>query len=419
MKIGFVSAQFPSDLRTSVYGGFQRMGMFIEALRTLGELDALFYVRPETALDAGHVKEWEERLSRHYDARLTLDLCRLSPVVPPKGRWQEYVRPAFSIASLVPFLQTAQGEQVAAARRLLSRKPDILFVHRLISMVPILRSGTPLPPTYYDLDDVEHVTFARSIRQPPWWTGKPLLYLRLPLLKRWESHAIRVSRAAFVCSEQDRGHVKRAFGHDNVVVIPNAIDLPEARAVPAGQTLLFLGLLSYHPNTVAADHLIRNIWPKVLSVLPQARLLIAGARPEWLASYEQRPKGVTFVGFVEDLDKLYDEVAVVCCPMLYGSGTRIKILEAAAYGRPVVSTTLGAEGLRLKDGEEILVRDDPGSFAEACVRLLTDRRMAASMGRKARLVVEQEYERRVVVEKIRKLVARAPASIRGPDALCR
>jgi glycosyltransferase involved in cell wall biosynthesis len=213
--------------------------------------------------------------------------------------------------------------------------------------------------------------------------------------------------------------VRRAFGHDNVVVIPNAIDLPGAKAVPSGQTLLFLGLLSYHPNTVAADHLIRNIWPKVLSVLPQARLLIAGARPENLASYEQRPKGVTFVGFVDDLDKLYDEVTVVCCPMLHGSGTRIKILEAAAYGRPVVSTTLGAEGLRLKDGEEILLRDDPGSFAEACVRLLTDGPMAARMGRKARLVVEQEHERQLVVEKIRKFVARAPASIRGPDALCR
>jgi hypothetical protein len=58
VKIGFVSAQFPSDLRTSVYGGFQRMGMFIEALKGLGELDALFYVRPETPLDASHVREW-------------------------------------------------------------------------------------------------------------------------------------------------------------------------------------------------------------------------------------------------------------------------------------------------------------------------------------------------------------------------
>lgn len=414
MKIGFISTQFPSDLRTSVYGGFQRMGMFIEALKSLGELDALFYVRPETQLSADYVHDWEERLSRHYEARLTLNLCRLSPVTPPKGRWQEYIRPALSIANLFPFLQTAQEEQVAAARRLLSRKPDLLFVHRLISMVPILLSDMPLPPIYYDLDDVEHVSFSRSIRQPPLWPGKPLQYLRLPLMKRWENRAIRVSRAGFVCSEEDKSHVKRAFGHDHVVVIPNAIDLPRARAPGDGRTLLFLGLLSYHPNTVAADHLIRNIWPKVRSALPEARLLIAGARAEWLESYAEKPAGVTFAGFVDDLDKLYDEVSVVCCPVLYGSGTRIKILEAAAYGRPVVSTTLGAEGLRLKDGDEILVRDDPASFAAACIELLTNRRMATRMGQNARLVVDREYERQAVVERIRTFIATSASTREAP-----
>jgi glycosyltransferase involved in cell wall biosynthesis len=404
MKIGFISTQFPSDLKTSVYGGFKRMGMFIEALKELGDLDALFYVRPETQLNAGFVSEWEKKLADHYAARLTLDLCKLSPVKPPVGRWQEYIRPALSVAHLFPFLQTAQSEQIEAARRLLSRQPDILFVHRLISMVPILLSKAPLPRTYFDLDDVEHLSFSRSIGQPPMWTGKPLLRLRLPILKRWEKRAIRASRAAFVCSDQDRDYLRRTLGHDNVVVVPNAIDLPRVNAAPDRQTLLFLGLLSFHPNTVAADHLIRNIWPRVLSALPDARLIVAGAKPEWLASYEERPRGVTFAGFVDDLEKLYEEVTVVCCPILYGSGTRIKILEAAAHGKPVVSTALGAEGLRLKDGSEILVRNDPGAFAEACIRLLTDRALAAGMGEKARLVIERQYERGAVVENIRKLI---------------
>lgn len=404
MKIGFISTQFPSDLKTSVYGGFKRMGMFIDALKALGDLDTLFYVRPEMQLNAGIVSEWEKRLSDHYDAQLTLDLCRLTPVMPPKGRWQEYIAPALSIANLSPFLQTAQKEQIDAAGRLLSRKPDILFVHRLISMVPILLSRVPLPRTYFDFDDIEHLSFSRSIGQPPLWPGKPLLYLRLPLLKSWEKRAIRASRAAFVCSDEDRDYLRRKFGHDNVVVIPNAIDLPRVKAVPDRQTLLFLGLLSFHPNTIAADHLIRNIWPTVLSALPEARLIIAGAKPEWLESYKEKPHGVTFAGFVEDLEKLYEEVSVVCCPILYGSGTRIKILEAAAYGKPVVSTTLGAEGLHLEDGNEIMVRDDPKSFAEACIQLLTNKSLAARMGQKARLVIEQEYEQRAVVEKIRTLI---------------
>jgi glycosyltransferase involved in cell wall biosynthesis len=155
---------------------------------------------------------------------------------------------------------------------------------------------------------------------------------------------------------------------------------------------------------VAADHLIKNIWPAVLSSLPEARLLVAGAKPESLTSYTEKPRGVTFVGFVDDLAKLYEEVAVVCCPILSGAGTRIKILEAAAYGRPIVSTTIGAEGIELKNGEEILIRDDPKSFAEACIRLLTDKSLAIRIGNRARAAVERKYMREEVIGNIRNVI---------------
>ena len=404
MKIGFISAQFPSDLKTSVYGGFKRMGMFIEALKEMGDLVMLFYVRPEMQLNADIVSGWEKQLSDHFNAQLKLDLCRLSPIKPPKGRWHEYISPALSIANLPPYLQTTQKEQIDAARRLLSRNPDILFVHRLISMVPILLSKVSLPRTYFDLDDIEHLAFSRSIEQPPLWAGKPLFYLRLPIIKRWENRAIRASHSTFVCSDLDREYLSRKFGYDNVVEIPNAVELPKVRGRLDKQTLLFLGFLSFHPNTIAADHLIKNIWPTVLSVLPEAKLIIAGAKPEYLTSYREKPKGVTFVGFVDDLAKLYEEVTAVCCPILYGSGTRIKILEAAAYGKPVVSTTLGAEGIHLRDGEEIFLRDDPNSFAEACIQLLTNESLAVRMGQQARSVIEEKYVRPVVIRKIRNVI---------------
>jgi glycosyltransferase involved in cell wall biosynthesis len=404
MKIAFISSQFPADPRTSVYGIFKRMGMFVDALKQLGDLDMLFYVRPEMPLNAEIVSDWKRQLSERFDTALDLDLCTWSPHNPPKGRWEEYISPALGIARLFPYLLTAQAEQIDAARRLLSRSPDILFVHRLVSMVPILLSKAPLPPTYFDLDEIEHVTFSRSIRQPPMWLGKPLLYLRMPMIKRWENRAIRASQATFVCSDRDQQYLRHTFGHDRVAVIPNAIELPSVRAVPERQTLLFLGRLHFAQNTVAADHLIQDIWPLILASLPQARLLVAGARPDCLASYEKKPKGVTFLGFVDDLGKLYEEVTAVCCPVLYGSGTRVKIVEAAAYGKPVVSTTVGAEGIELKDGEEILLRDDPRSFAEGCIHLLTDESLAARIGRRARSVIEKKYERQSVIEKIKSAI---------------
>jgi hypothetical protein len=86
MRIGFVSTQFPADLKTSVYGGFKRMGMFIQALSELGELDMLFYVRPELELGGEFLGESREQLSRHFGARLDLSLCNLAPVKPVRSR---------------------------------------------------------------------------------------------------------------------------------------------------------------------------------------------------------------------------------------------------------------------------------------------------------------------------------------------
>jgi glycosyltransferase involved in cell wall biosynthesis len=284
---------------------------------------------------------------------------------------------------------------------MLSRKPDILFVHRLTSMIPVLLSKGHHPQIYFDLDDIEHRAFIRSIKQPPWWPGKRLCYLRVPILMLWERRAIKCSHTTFVCSDNDKNYLSKVYGYKNVAVILNAIDIPEKQEIPNKPHLLFLGHMSYQPNTVAADHLISKIWPIILSAVPEAKLLIAGSNPDNIASFEAKPLGVEFLGFVDNLDKLYKEVRVVCCPILSGGGTRIKILEAAAYGKPVVSTTIGAEGIDMRDGEEILLRDDPRYFADACIRLLNDKNYAEKIGQAARSFVDRDYDKKNVIHGIK------------------
>ncbi|MGO9019928.1 MAG: glycosyltransferase [Syntrophobacteraceae bacterium] len=401
MKIGFISTAFPLDLHRSVLGWHQRMGMFIHAMKDMGELDMLFYVPPELPVNEHFVAEMEEKLSIHWDAQLRLDLCNQAPPKPAKGRWRHYISPALSILDHPPYLQIGQREQVSAVRRMLSRKPDILFVHRLTGMIPVLLSGESHPRIYFDLDDVEHVAYSRYIKQPPWYPGKRLYYLRLPILRLWERRAIRLSSTTFVCSEHDRHYLSKAWGCKNIAVVPNAVDVPDVQEIPHKPNLLFLGNMSHHPNTIAADYLVGSIWPIIAAALPDARLLIAGPDPEHIASFSGGPAGVEFPGFVDDLEELYKQVAVVCCPVLSGGGTRVKILEAAAYGKPVVSTTIGAEGINLRDGEEILLRDSPGSFAEACIRLLNDRSFAVEIGQNARAAVAREYDRNKVVDSIK------------------
>jgi len=401
MRIGFISTYFPVEIEQSVFGIYKRMGMFIQAMKDMGELDMMFYVKPGVDVNTHFVAEMEERLAKHWDAQLRLDLCSTAHVNPARGRWQEYINSALSIEDQFPYLYFAQREQVNAVHRLFSRKPDILFVHRLTSMIPVLLAKKFHPGIFFDMDDIEHIALLRNIRQPPWWPGKLLLYLRLPVLMLWERRAVRLSHTAFICSENDRQHLSRVYCSKNVTVIPNAIDIPERQELSDKPILLFLGVMSYPPNAVAADYLISKIWPIILSAVPEAKLCIAGSNPDHIASYEASPPGVEFLGFVDNLDNLYKDVKVVCCPILSGGGTRIKILEAAAYGKPVVSTIIGAEGIELRDGEGILLHDDPRSFAEACIRLLKDRNFAEKIGQNARSVVARHYDRDNVIDEIR------------------
>lgn len=406
MKIGFISRAFPTRPETSSHGTYKRMGMFIQALAELGELDMLFYVHPDLPVNPRFTGDMENRLARHWNAGIHLHLCNLANPKTAASRWDTYISPALRMSDHPPYDQVAYEEQIGAVRHLLAGEPDILFVHRLSSMIPLLLARSETPKVYFDMDDIEHVAFARSIRQPPRWPGKSLHYLRLPILRLWERRAIRLSQTTFICSEVDRRYLKKTYGLENVEVIPNAVDIPkEQEALPDRPAILFLGFFNYGPNIAAADYLIGAIWPLVRSAVPNARLFLAGAHPDRISAFKNHPPEVEFLGFVDDLAELYNRVSVVCCPILSGGGTRIKILEAAAYGKAIVSTTVGAEGIDLKDGREILLRDDPPSFAEACVRLLRNQDAALKIGRAARGAIIKSYRRDEVVNRIRKIIS--------------
>jgi glycosyltransferase involved in cell wall biosynthesis len=392
------------------------MAMFIQALKQLGDLDMLFYVRPDLPVSAELLTDAEERLSRLWDARLKVELCNLEREQSASGLWDEYIGPALSIRRCPPFDTICHQRQIDAARKILSREPDLVFIHRLACMVPVLMSERPHPRMLFDLDDIEHVAFVRGIKQPPHWPGKKLRYLRLPILKQWERRAVHDSHTSFVCSEHDRRLLSAAFHCDNVMVAPNAVVISSPpKPAPRGLNLLFLGRFSYEPNRAAADYMIKKIWPAVHARLPDARLIIAGAAPGSISAYSDKPGGVEFRGFVHDLHELYAKVAVVCCPILAGGGTRIKILEAASHGRPVISTTLGCEGLELRDGVEILIRDEPTEFAQACVELLLDPQRAARIGEASRMVVAEKYDMRLVIQRISDYVRRIASERNAED----
>jgi len=404
MRTLVVSHQFPQDIARSVYGGFQRLGMWLEAIQSRGELEILFFVRPGVATGPPAAATVERWLQDMWAVRAAVTLCEREPDPEPRGRLARYVdaylRPALG-PSRHPLFRSYLGKrQQEALTRCLARSPDIVFLHRMQSAGPALASPLNGARVFLDLDDVQYRVFAREVSQPPRWRLKPLLYLQLPAVWWGERGAIRRADRVFVCSETDRRHLRRLMGVRNVDVIPNAVP-HVANGTPATDpNVLFIGAYSYPPNVVAAEYLVQEVWPRLTQLRPSVRLLIAGPRSEEIPSFHHPPQGVEFLGFVPDLDSLYRRTRLVCCPIQSGGGTRIKILEAASYGIPVVATPIGAEGIDLMPEREILLRSDPRALAQACADLLANDARASRIGLAARERVRELYARDTVVRRM-------------------
>jgi GT2 family glycosyltransferase/glycosyltransferase involved in cell wall biosynthesis len=165
-------------------------------------------------------------------------------------------------------------------------------------------------------------------------------------------------------------------------------------------TMLFLGSFRHAPNQVALEWFTRQVLPLVLEEIPRARLLVAGSDPPPRHAFPDPGNAIDLLGFVEDIQPLFSGCAVFICPIRSGSGVRVKLLEAFASGIPVVSTTLGAEGLARQDGEFCALADDTERFAAKVVQLLEDEAAARAMADRARREVETNWDMAVITKKL-------------------
>lgn len=391
-------------IASRTYGIYQRLRMWLEAIRAVAtELDVLLFT-PSGRAGNGNASVVRQWLASAWGIKADVALCDRQPEDRPDGFVSQYldayVRPALSF-SRQPLFRPFQGKaQRDAMARGLDRSPDVVFLHRLHAASAAFDLPLNGARTFLDIDDVEHRRFAREVRQPPRWPLKPLLYLQVPALWWGERRAIARADRAFVCSELDQRYLRRTMRVTNVDVIPNAVPHVADRPLTREQNVLFLGTYSYSPNVVGAEYLIRDVWPLLSRLCPDARLLIAGPHVEALPSGRRPPAGVEILGWVPDLRALYARTRVLCCPIQSGGGTRIKILEATSYGVPVVSTPVGAEGLDLVPDEEIVLRSSAADIAAACADLLRDDAQARRVGAAGRRRTRALYSREAVVDRM-------------------
>jgi len=407
VRVLLVSTFFPSDPATFVHGVHKRLGMFVEAIKDIAQLDMLFYVPPSVEVSQTTISAYQDRLCEHWNAQIQLFLCprfeRTEELSPWRSRLQRYGAGALSFFQQGVNLSATGPQQVRAFESCLQRRPDMIFAHRLPAICPALLTQEELPPILFDLDDIEHIVFLRQIASQKRLITKILSCLCLPALWWGERRAIRLASQTFVCSESDRLYLKNIWRLPRVATVPNAVPIPAAQPVAAEPTLLFLGTYLYDPNVEGAQFLLKRIFPQVIQAMPNARLILAGVSPERIHGYSDRIPGVEFTGFVDDLDKLYRRARVICAPLFSGvSGTQTKLIEAAAYGKPIIANRLGAAGVAMRDGHELLVRNDPKSFAEACLQLLKDTSRCRELGSAARAKAMQLYNRTNIIRTIQR-----------------
>jgi GT2 family glycosyltransferase/glycosyltransferase involved in cell wall biosynthesis len=165
-------------------------------------------------------------------------------------------------------------------------------------------------------------------------------------------------------------------------------------------TMLFVGSFRHDPNRIAMDWFVTHVMPLILAREPRARLVVAGSDPPPAHAYSDFAGALQMLGYVEDVRDPLSRYAVFVCPILSGSGVRVKLLEAYAAGIPVVSTRVGAEGLASSDGEFCALADDPAGFADHVLALFADPQRAAEMAARARAEVEANWDMGAITRKL-------------------
>jgi glycosyltransferase involved in cell wall biosynthesis len=227
--------------------------------------------------------------------------------------------------------------------------------------------------------------------------------------RRFDLDRFRDYDALVTVSEHDADLLSRATP-TRVEAIPSGVDTralhPGPVAGGAPPALIFTGTMSWPPNAEGLRWLLREVWPRVRDAVPDARLLAVGGRaPEDVRRLAAADDRVELPGRVPELEPWFERASVVVIPILSGAGIRLKVLDALASGRAIVSTTMGAEGAVVRDGEHLVLADDPQAFADATIALLRDRERAAALGANARRLAEERYDWRVLGDRFAALLA--------------
>ncbi len=300
----------------------------------------------------------------------------------------------------------------ATVARVLREEPfDIVQVEgiEMARYVTNLKSQKPKSKLVFDEHNAEYVlqrtAFESDVRAPKRWHGALYSLIQWQKLERYERAICQRADHIVACSDTDADFIKTLLdSKSKITVIPNGVDTnhfvpsDEVCAKPLAEVaMVFAGKMDFRPNIDAMTWFAADILPRIRAEIPLAHLVIVGQKPApRIVALKQHP-GVEITGWVADTRPFVADAAVYVVPLRMGSGTRLKVLEAMAQGKAIVSTTRGVEGLACAPNHDLVLADTPAAFAHAVVDLLRDPARRRLLGRNARALAESQYDWRTIV----------------------
>jgi sugar transferase (PEP-CTERM/EpsH1 system associated) len=276
-----------------------------------------------------------------------------------------------------------------------------LFAHDVYDLVlfeGVLSANYRLPgkvKVVIDQHNIEYELQMRTFEQETAWLRKWYSWLESSRLKPIELDLCRKADVVLVTSERERLKLNTLLPETFIEVVPNGVDIDKfnqiGKAEEVPNQIIFTGTMDYYPNIHAVLFFAQRCWPLIQAQIPDATWQIVGRNPPAEVQNLAKLPGITVTGTVPDVYSYLASSTVAIVPLQVGSGTRLKILEAFAMRKAIVSTSVGHEGLSVVPEKHLLVADHPDEFAQAVVTLLNNPEMRTTLGNAGRSLVEAEY----------------------------
>ncbi len=296
-------------------------------------------------------------------------------------------------------------------RELVAAEPFDL-VHYEMCHVAQFHIETELP-SLLSQQNVDSAIWRRLCQETANPLRKSLYWTQQRAFERYERLMSPKFDIVTCASEIDRQTFQRTSTESRFEIIPNGVDIEDYQPDFGSEEeahLIYIGSMDWYPNEDAVAFFADEVLPEIHERLPDVQFSAVGGNPSQRVQKLAENPQLFVTGRVPEIKPYFARATVFVVPLRIGSGTRLKILEALAMGKAVVSTTVGAEGLDLVDGEEILIADEPGAFAESVLRLLTDASLRRELGERGRARVERDYDWRRIGEKLQSLYESAYAA---------